>query len=210
VSATRFVQFGVAIGIVFALAGCGGSAKKVPTSFSAINPVQTRYQMVLETDDGSVIELDNGSLWAVADADQLTVLRHWSLDSNLVEVGKDGRTLINAEAANTNNVRAIRIGTTAGRKAYAHTGDNTLGGIGHGEYFNGTADGSVVTLADGSVWTIPDPNDEAMVVDWAGGDDVVVKKVPGSAAAAAADPSYTLNDTDVESTVTAYYVGGGR
>ncbi len=206
-TAARIVQVGAVVGLLLLAAGCGGSSTDVPTSFAHINPVQTRYQMVLETDDGSVIELDDGSLWAVADADQLTVLRHWSLDSNLVEIGKDGHTLINAESANTNNVKATRIGTTAGQKVYAHTGDNTLGGIGHGEYFNGTADGSVLTLADGSVWRIPDANDEGAVTDWADGDDVIVKKSPG--ASGGPGPSYALDDTDVESTVTGIYVGGG-
>jgi hypothetical protein len=205
VTVSRIAAAGALGAAVLALAGCGGKAEKVPTSFSAINPVQTRYQMVLETDDGSVIELDDGSLWEVANGDQLTVLRHWSLDSNLVEISKDRRTLINAEAANTHNVRARRVGTTAGQKAYAHVGDNTLGGIGHGEYFNGATDGSVVTLADGSVWYIPDANDEGEVVDWADGDDVVVKRGPGDGPG----PSYVLDDTDVQESVVANYVGGG-
>jgi hypothetical protein len=207
VTAARLALAGAAIGVVVVLAGCGGKAEKVPTSFSSINPVQTRYQMVLETDDGSVIELDNGSLWQVANGDELTVLRHWSLDSNLVEISKDRRTLINAESANTHNVRARQVGTTAGQTAYAHVGDNTLGGIGHGEYFNGATDGSIVTLADGSVWYIPDPNDQGTVVDWADGDDVVVKKNTG--AAGGPGPSYVLEDTDVEQTVVANHVGGG-
>jgi hypothetical protein len=207
VTAVPFALGAAAIGSVLLLTGCGGKAEKVPTSFNSINPIQTRYQMVLETDDGSVIELDNGSLWRVASGDELTVLRHWSLDSNLVEISKDRRTLINAESANTHNVRARQVGTTAGQKQFAHLGDNTLGGIGHGEYFNGATDGSVVTLADGSVWYIADPNDQGKVVDWADGDDVVVKK--NTSGGDGAKPSYVLEDTDVEQSVVADYIGGG-
>jgi hypothetical protein len=196
----------LAAALVLAGAGCGGGgSSKVPTSFGSVNKVPTNYQMVLETDDGSVIELDDGSLWSVKSADQLTVLRHWSLDSNLVHLGADGHTLINAEAANTNNVRATRVGTTASDRVYAHLGDNTLGGIGHGEYFNGTADGSILTLADGSVWYIPDPSDQETVVDWADGDDLVVKS---NSTSKTQHPSYALDDTDVESTVTGVFVGG--
>lgn len=209
-SSTRRFAGALALGLSLVVAGCGGhsAAKKLPSSFDNVNTGKTRYQMALETDDGSVIELDTGALWAVADADQLVVLRHWSLDSNLVEIGDDGHMLINAEANNTHNVHATRIGTATDHKVYtAGGGAKTLAGIGHGEYFGGAPDGSIITLGDGSVWALGDPTDQETAVDWADGDNIIVTK-KATPASPKGGPYYVLDDTDVRASVTATFVGG--
>jgi hypothetical protein len=180
--------------------GCGGSqGPSAPSGTVTSDTIPVSYQVLGFTDDGAAVELDDGSVWAVAPRDQPIVTAHWNLDSQLVSIRNGGHTLFDEESGGAHSINARRIGTLQSHNADPHTGDNTVNGIGHGAYFAGGSDGSLLTLGDGSVWAVTDANDQQIDVQWADGDNVVVRK--------SANGGYRLDDTDVGTTISAAYIG---
>jgi len=186
--------------VVLLSAGCGGGSHHASSSPSVTtDAIPVTYPVLVFTDDGAVVELADGSVWAVAKPDQEIVAADWGLDSQAVSVRNNGTELFNVEDGGAHSVDATKIGTVANTNVDTHLGKKSLSGLGHGAYFAGGADGSLLTLTDGSVWEVTNAFYQQADVEWADGDDVSVSKGPKH--------TYTLDDTDIHSIIRATYIG---
>lgn len=222
VAARRGLAALVVVALGLLPASCGGSSDAVDSTQT--DDIPTTYVVMSYTDNGSVVQLDDGSLWNVLEASRSTVLNHWNLDNQLVAIAPGESQLVDVESGGAHNVQVHRIGNLLTNEVYDHAGDNTLESISHGAYFGGGFDGGIVTLEDGSIWAINNADDQGLAIQWADGDDIVVKEntdpeayanatpVDAPAGGVAADNPqkiehlYTLTDTDVGTTVNATYI----
>jgi hypothetical protein len=160
-------------------------AKPAPTPV-AVPSAGSDTTLTTYTDDGSVVELDDGSVWSVDDP---STVSGWS-DGDPVTTTDAGDALVDTDTGD--NTTATQIGSMTDQNSYFNTGDHSLRATGD--------DGSLVTLDDGSVWAINDAYDTPTVQGWTDSDAIVVRDN--------GDGTYTIVDTDDQSSVTANYVGG--
>jgi hypothetical protein len=149
-------------------------------------PEGTDTSLTTYTDDGAVVELDDGSVWSIDIADQSTVTG-WS-DGDAMTTNSAGDTLIDTDQSET--ASATEIGSMTDTNAYAGSG-TSIAALGD--------DGSILTLDDGSVWAINDLGDQSTVTGWSDGDPITV--------ADNSDGTYTLANGNDNSTVSANYIG---
>jgi hypothetical protein len=134
------------------------------------------------TEDGSVLALDNGSVYSVSSGDASS----WENDE--VAIAQDDSSL--TDLANGEKLDVSRVGDTSESNPYPGTGDHSLD--------TKSSDGAIVVLEDGSVWSV-DSADQANTSTWNGATSITVNEGSGN--------SYDLVDTDDQEVVAANYIG---
>lgn len=127
--------------------------------------------LVTFTDGGGVLQVSDGSVWAIANDDQ-TIVTGWSTGDTIGE-GAGGRSDELTDLDTGDIVDAHKIGEMNTKLHYAHVGERTIESIG--------ADGTVVVLTDRSVWAITATKDAPIVNSWTFGARLTVKAVSGHA-----------------------------
>jgi hypothetical protein len=135
------------------------------------------------TEDGSVLALDNGSVYSVSTGDASS----WENDE--VAIAQDHSSL--TDLANGEKLDVSRVGDESGsNNPYPGTGDHNLD--------TKSSDGAIVVLEDGSVWSV-DSADRASTDTWTAATSITVNEGSGN--------SYDLVDTDDQEVAAANYIG---
>jgi hypothetical protein len=148
-----------ALTIAFLVIVAGASAR--PSEVSAAHFAAT--SLVTFTNGGGVLEISDGSVWAISSDGQGTVTG-WTLGDTIGE-NPIADTLNDLDTGDT--VAAQKIGEMTAKRHYAHVGERTIESIGN--------DGTVVVLTDRSVWAVPATKDAEIVDAWTYGALVTVK-----------------------------------
>ncbi len=161
-------------------AGCASKSAAPPPSETRAAPVAGRVTTV--TTDGSIIELTDGSVFAIVNGDA----SRW--------VGTRVRTVsggaIMIDVATGEKGEAQYVGSVHKPRTYANSGEHSQESASPG--------GELVLLDDGSVWSIP-PSERGRTSGWAEGAGVSVEPGPHD--------TYRLTNGASASTVLATYVG---
>jgi len=173
-----------------------GGASARSTAVGARGSAAT--SLVTFTNGGGVVQISDGSVWAIANDDQ-TIVTGWSLGETIGE-GVGGRSDELTDLDTGDMVNAHKVGEMSTKLDYAHTGERTIESIG--------SDGTVVVLTDRSVWAIAGTKDTTIVNGWTYGAQLTVKKARGGSyvlqVANARDGSLTREG---RRPTVAYYIG---
>lgn len=147
----------LSVASLMAVAGASARSTELTVPHSAVT------SLVTFTNGGGVLEISDGSVWAVASDEQATVAG-WTLGDTIGEnLVRD--TLNDLDTGDI--VDAQKIGEMTTRLHYAHVGERMIEAIGN--------DGTVVVLTDRSVWAIPATKDAEIVDGWTYGARLSVK-----------------------------------
>jgi len=161
--------------------GCAGNvAAPAPGHEAHAGPVSGVVSSI--TTDGSIIELTDGSVFALVSGDA----SRW-LDQRVRTVS-GGAIMI--DVASGEKGEAQYVGSVRHPRTYANGGEHNQE--------SGSPDGSLILLDDGSVWSIP-PDERSRTSTWAEGASVSVEPGPHG--------RYRLTNGASGSTVLATYVG---